>query len=501
MYIENLNLKNFGKLCDREIRLEPGINIIYGKNEAGKSTVFSFIRGMLFGIDKLRGRASKNDLYTQLEPWDNPLVFEGSCRMVKGGVHYFMERRFYRGDKYLRIVNEDTKTELSGTEAENFFEDLSEIRYLNTVSVSQTGNEGEAGLAKEIQNCVANLNMANSSSLDLQGAYQCLKDNKRRLEKKLYGNAEAELRGIEAELSVTEREKELNAEKRKAAGDNILKLERKRSDIETRQKRKLQKRRTLLFAGLCLFIAAAGLSVWAAFTGRYMAFGIAAEICGLCCILLLAVSVFGIKGNARNAFLEREKQYKAFQTEMTRADLLLEQSHEKEARLLERKDELLKCIEANAGIEKEIAAIELALSTMEQISIRLREEFAGKLNMRISELVEIFTDGAYSDIRLDKDGAVYVWDKKRLIPLERLSKGTMEQIRLAVRLTVADEVFGMEGIPIVLDEAFAFYDAERLKRVLASLVRLDRQVILFTCHEREAELLKELGAVFNQVCL
>ena len=45
-----------------------GINIIYGKNEAGKSTLHTFIRGMLFGIERGRGRAAKNDLYTKYEP-------------------------------------------------------------------------------------------------------------------------------------------------------------------------------------------------------------------------------------------------------------------------------------------------------------------------------------------------------------------------------------------------------------------------------------------------
>ena len=56
MIIKQLNLDHFGKFHDREIHLEKGINIVYGANESGKSTVHSFIQCMLFGTERLRGR-------------------------------------------------------------------------------------------------------------------------------------------------------------------------------------------------------------------------------------------------------------------------------------------------------------------------------------------------------------------------------------------------------------------------------------------------------------
>ena len=53
MIIKQLNLDHFGKFHDREIHLEKGINIVYGANESGKSTVHSFIQCMLFGTERL----------------------------------------------------------------------------------------------------------------------------------------------------------------------------------------------------------------------------------------------------------------------------------------------------------------------------------------------------------------------------------------------------------------------------------------------------------------
>ena len=72
MRILELEMKNFGKFSDQTIHFHPGVNIISGENEMGKTTIHSFIRGMLFGITAQRGRASGKDEYALREPWENP---------------------------------------------------------------------------------------------------------------------------------------------------------------------------------------------------------------------------------------------------------------------------------------------------------------------------------------------------------------------------------------------------------------------------------------------
>lgn len=52
MIIKDIRLTNFGKFNHKMLTLEPGLNIVYGENEAGKTTLHTFIRGMLFGIEK-----------------------------------------------------------------------------------------------------------------------------------------------------------------------------------------------------------------------------------------------------------------------------------------------------------------------------------------------------------------------------------------------------------------------------------------------------------------
>ena len=59
MKIQKLRLKHFGKFTDKDIQLREGINILYGENESGKSTLHSFIKGMLFGMERGRGEIGR----------------------------------------------------------------------------------------------------------------------------------------------------------------------------------------------------------------------------------------------------------------------------------------------------------------------------------------------------------------------------------------------------------------------------------------------------------
>ena len=59
MEILELNIQHFGKFLEHRMKLLPGVNIIYGGNETGKSTIHAFIRAMFFGIEPGRGKKMK----------------------------------------------------------------------------------------------------------------------------------------------------------------------------------------------------------------------------------------------------------------------------------------------------------------------------------------------------------------------------------------------------------------------------------------------------------
>ena len=68
MFIKKIQINNFGKLKNKEIEFKSGINVIYGENESGKSTLLDFISSMFYGINKNKnGKEISN--YDKYLPW------------------------------------------------------------------------------------------------------------------------------------------------------------------------------------------------------------------------------------------------------------------------------------------------------------------------------------------------------------------------------------------------------------------------------------------------
>ena len=69
MQIKNMQINNFGKLKNKEIELANGINVVYGENESGKSTLLKFITSMFYGINKNKNGKRISD-YDRYFPWE-----------------------------------------------------------------------------------------------------------------------------------------------------------------------------------------------------------------------------------------------------------------------------------------------------------------------------------------------------------------------------------------------------------------------------------------------
>ena len=121
--------------------------------------------------------------------------------------------------------------------------------------------------------------------------------------------------------------------------------------------------------------------------------------------------------------------------------------------------------------------------------------FTEKLSKNISKI----TNGKYSKIYFnDEQGLTVELDNGNYVLADRLSIGTIDQLYLSLRLAMLDEL-STEKVPIILDEAFAYFDNERLTNLLKYMVNeySDRQIIIFTCTKREKESLERENIQFN----
>ena len=77
MVIRELYVKNFGKLSEKHFYFRDGVQVISGENEFGKTTLHAFVKAMLFGLERGRGRAAAKDDFTKYEPRSGGRYAEG----------------------------------------------------------------------------------------------------------------------------------------------------------------------------------------------------------------------------------------------------------------------------------------------------------------------------------------------------------------------------------------------------------------------------------------
>ncbi|MBQ9277341.1 MAG: AAA family ATPase [Lachnospiraceae bacterium] len=102
MYLNKLLLKSFGKFNNKEIVLKPGINVISGKKDSGKSTIKDFIVSMLFGFSNC-ALNEKNNKFESYKPHDGR-VYSGKANLKDDDKTYFVERSFAKKNSRTNVL-------------------------------------------------------------------------------------------------------------------------------------------------------------------------------------------------------------------------------------------------------------------------------------------------------------------------------------------------------------------------------------------------------------
>lgn len=627
MIIKELYLEHFGQFHHKKIELEEGLNVIYGENEAGKTTIHTFIRGMLFGLERSRGKGAKQDTYSKYEPWDMPGSYSGSMRFEIGGLIYRMDREFRTDKKTVRVLCEDTGKLLTPEEQTELFGGLYEESYYNTVSVSQLGGKTDEDLGTVLKQYAANLTSTKHAEMNLKKASGFLKDRKKQMikenqvdQKSVWKEAWIELDGKERaceeerkkieekmdsqaeredslkedyrrELSEEQREKEelksMQAECRalcdrqlflaKEQKDLQMKIGEKREQIgrmmqaleaaglsslddvlEKTQKEEKKLRISLWSLGAFLLTAAAsiylllftdllkaGLICFGATTFFLLLFIFLSlhkskvitrrleelETCKDVCVRCAASQnefeqlrrkneedeETTARVNQSIRSLEEDIQKKiASMPEKAKETGRLLQEQRQQARQLswemeqnaslkealeEERQDIRERLEKIEKAETEIRGLELAAERLEVIGKKIRESFGGYLNERASYYLRRITGGKYGKLVIDDDMQIFLHTDRRILEVSQLSKGTLEQAYLSLRLAAADIIFEQEHKPILLDDAFVSYDNKRMAMTLDSLADEVEQAVIFTCHTREKAVLDNHKIPYHFVAL
>lgn len=186
-----------------------------------------------------------------------------------------------------------------------------------------------------------------------------------------------------------------------------------------------------------------------------------------------------------------ERELARTRDELARTDGALSQMGNPET-LEERKSELDGQL---ARRLEEYDALSTALEALSAANDQLRRRFSPALNQKAGELFTALTGGRWDGLSLARDFSAQAVREGEALPRPALalSTGTAEQLYLAVRLAVC--ALTVPDAPILLDDALAAFDDGRMERALALLKEMgeERQILLFSCHSREAAWAKAQG--------
>ena len=222
MILEKLYIDGFGKFSDYSLNFSPSIQILYGENEAGKSTIHAFIQAMLYGIPK---GASKKEVFFQYRPFSKALGFGGSLTFSHQGKSYCVQRDFLQGgEAHITIPPQGEKLFEGESFLQSVLSPFSLESFKNTVSIRQLKSSTEREMVYELQAMLSNFQESGNVELNHQAALDYLEQEEARLREKMIPDASKRYSGLLGEVKNTRRSLSLlEAEEAKSSEEKSLK--------------------------------------------------------------------------------------------------------------------------------------------------------------------------------------------------------------------------------------------------------------------------------------
>lgn len=624
MKINNLKINNFGKLENKEINFKNNINLIYGENESGKTTLLKFISGMFYGISKNKNKKEFSD-FERFNPWNgeefsgkinyildnnknyeifrnfskkNPKVFSDGEDVSKDyhidknkGSEFFLEQTGIDEAMFLStslveqknvvldsseqsILTQRIANILSTGEENTSYKKTKDL--LNKKLVEEVGTERTVGRPlNEIENKLRKISEKQRNiDIDFQNQ-QILAESKKNNEQKInqlerQKNIYKTIQDIKTKNSLHDEKILVNKNLIKDEKNKVINLENLIKENNSNNKNKKSEKNNYLFLiflilliliNLILFIFKINKIInylFIIFTTIFSIFIIIKKIKNkkqknnknnlnkkyLDEINLIKNNINKIEDNIKKINNEKLKEinleknkiknnYTEFNEDEINSifnkninEIILDKENiENEISSIKLKihtndidyNNIMKEIDEKAKLDEQLKSlteekqellkleetINLARDALDSAYTNMSKEVTPKFTKNLSNIVEKISNNKYSNIKfIDGEGLVLELDNGEYVNANKLSIGTIDQLYLSLRLSASDEIT-KETLPIILDETFAYYDNFRLENILKYLneIAKDRQVIIFTCSNREKETMEKNGIKFNYICL
>lgn len=154
-----------------------------------------------------------------------------------------------------------------------------------------------------------------------------------------------------------------------------------------------------------------------------------------------------------------------------------------------------------AKLREKESIINIAIENLMDAYEEMKTTITPKFTKNLSESIQKISSNKYNKVTInDENGMIIENNRGEYVEAIKLSTGTIDQLYLALRLSMIDEL-SKENLPIILDESFAYSDNNRLKNMLQYLTSdlNNHQTIIFTCTDREQKMLEAMNIPYNVV--
>lgn len=624
--INFLKINGFGKIKNKEINLKDNINLIYGKNESGKSTILKFIFCMLYGASKNKNKKEISD-FEKYKPWTAEEYSGKINYILDNGEEFEIFREFSRKNPkiYNSNLEEISKNfNIDKNKGNQFFYDqtkIDELLFLSTNIVEQQevvlDNNNQSLLTQKIANILSSgedntsykkvmgnlskklieevgtdrtvgrpLNEVEEKIIELRKTknelencstvYQEIKQNKIKIEKDIKKidekiNLIKEIKNFK-ENEETENEKiNINEKIKNDYNEKIIDLKNKIKNNKNIKEKNNKKN----IINLILFAILVILNILISFINLQKT--VEKIIIYISIIYLILNLLIYLSKKYKEKKINKIKNIEKIKLEKE-IEIMQENKNKKEKEILNMKEKILqknnnelnliknkfnnnfnneeimnlfyidlkninnqleelnkkyndKKIELNTiNInEEEIKnklenkfqceeqleyfeeqkqelldlekSINIAKEALEEAYNEMKNEITPKFTKNLSLLIEKISSGKYKKANFDSEYGLRVEKENgEYIGCNNLSIGTIDQLYLSLRLSAMNEISG-EKMPIILDESFAYFDSERLENILKFIYEnyKENQILIFTCSNREKEIMDKLDMEYNFV--
>lgn len=550
MIIVELKVDHFGKLKGKTIPLRPGMNVITGDNESGKTTIAAFVKGVFYGLNA--------EEYDRFYPRKDDGVFGGSIAVLQNGARYQISRNFVEGGR-LQVEKEDG-TRISNPDRwlSEALSGLTEEQFLATGFTSQAAFLRDAGVWEETPEKTAAADRSRDIREQAKAAGKKLERQRVICESQMKDGVEAERDAVKEAIRTQEKtvaalEQEIPEKETELQQMNNALAEESEAVARANQEKKdllradmLEKKNALaaytdkaermadrgnvmgvilmvlgILGGVATYFFCTSekitlehdLLIWAIVAGAAAALLFIAGI-------VLSIVYASERKKAKKALSTRcelhdfadeaERAYQYYLNHPEEGRVLIPNQADKERQIAEMQDAVAHSKEAlseagaaldglrteesrleaelrkQADLRTDLRALEAAITEFRALSRDDSEALYTALTEKANEYLTLLKVEAPVYIRL-QDDMLYADYEGKPVQVESLSTSTLQSVFLAVRMALFDKFDPNKNVLVILDDAFTNFDAARMKTAMSLVRASGRQTLLLTCQPRERE--------------